>query len=708
MESEIKPENKISKKIKQFKQFKLNTCGFISHELYPIISLIFNPDQNLLAVARENINSIEIYKYPSFSLIFTYNLNASDLISKIIFHKAETLIIICQNGMLYEYSLHSQIPLQALSIPGGSINDISFNLRTSEYLLACEDGTLKVYEFREDSSKFSFLKTARNFNSRALACIWDDSDSYSFYGSYQNGYVRKFDKLLNVSIVINLSLNEKKTIFAWRLLYVSKNTLVCGCSNGAINFFETKFGTLIKSIHTHDADILAMVSNTKQNVIYASGSDSRVFSIEKLTANDNNDWVITSQERGQSHDVYALALINDELLISGGLTTDLCLYKLSGNRFLERMILKNNKNNEKSEKIEEEKKSSIKLRHITGLQHKNLLQVSESSKNLILYQKTFGLEIWELNTESNNYRFIVEVKNKEKVIVSSCLSLCGTFLTYSTLYSIIIYHIRDIHLEKLMELQEFSATTLKFSNDSNILHFVSGKGDYYHYDIQSKSTNFISSLTQNEERKNSDNLEDKKSENCEIFEQMEISFINDFVAIGSKLKNLILIFKEKDFYFEIPKIVPSGYSIFKFSLHMDKLVVVYENNKFAIFDIKQKCLEKWSWQNLNKFPSNFVNKNNRIIGILFHPNEKNKIILYSNYYYVIINIEEKMPKKARKVLCEEVAKLKNPCNFDIISRKFPILHMSNYNGNEFILFQNSWNQMLKSMPGAINTKKFGN
>ena len=194
METEINTPSKISKNIKPF---KLNSCAFISHELYPIVSLAYNPTHNLLAVARETINSIEIYRYPSFALLFTYSLNASDLISKVLFNKTENIFIICQNGMLYEYSLHCQIPLQSMLIPGGAINDISFNARTSEYLLASEDGTVKIYEFNVESSKIGFSKAARKFPSRVLACIWDDSDFISFFGSYQNGFIRKFDKLLN-------------------------------------------------------------------------------------------------------------------------------------------------------------------------------------------------------------------------------------------------------------------------------------------------------------------------------------------------------------------------------------------------------------------------------------------------------------------------------------------------------------------------------
>ena len=690
----MEEEKIVSAPKKQAPKFKMNCCGFLNYELYPIISLAFCPQKNLLVLARDVINTIEIYKYPSFCLLFSYNLNASDLISKVVFHKNSNILVICQNGMLYEYDFHSFAPIQNMLIPGGSLNDISVNSKKDEYLIASDDGSLKIYELREESSKLSFSKAARNFNAKALACIWDDTDENSFYGSYQNGFIRKFDKILNVTLVINLSSHAKSTIFAWRMLCIANN-LVLGCSNGNINFYETKFGTLMKNVNFHQADILCLCSNSKGNAVYASGSDSRVISIENL---GDNNWVLTSQDRGQSHDVYSLVLINDGLLVSGGLTTDLCLYRLSNNRFIERLFAateekpseKHEKQEKPSENMELEKKIEVKLRHITGLQTRNLIQTSDSSKNLILFQKTFGLEIWELLSEKKQFKFAVEVKNKEKTIVSSALSPCATFLAYSTLHSVIIYHINDLQLEKLAEIDDIAASVLKFSSDSNTLYYISKKGDFYHYDLMEKTANFVISL------KN------------EVFDSIETSPIGDYIAIGSKLRNSITVIKDKEIYYEIPEIMQFWHVCFKFSLFEEKIYVAYENNKFAGFDLKNKALDKWSSQNLHKFPANYVNKKNRIVGIMMHPEDQKKIILYSNYYYILVNFEEKIPKTARMVYWEEKGKAKSPINFDIVGRKVPILGMGNYNENEVILFQNSWNQMLRNMPGAINTKKFGN
>lgn len=672
------------------KSFKLNSCGFISDELFPIVSMDFSSSKSLLAVARESINTIEIYKYPSFAFLFSYNLNGSDLISKVLFHNQDTLIVICKNSMLYEFSLDSLIPLQSFSIPGGALNDFCWNPKQQEYIIACDDGTIKLYDYKEESSKISFSKVTRNFKSKALACSWDDDDLIAFYSCYDDGMVRKFDRLLNVSLSINLLSHSKQKIFAWKILSIRKS-LVCGCSNGTILFFETDFGTLIKSIDFHQSDILTLITNSTKTTVYASGSDSRIVSIENLNENAGDNWMLTSQDRGQSHDVYSLALINDNLLISAGLTTDLCLYNLENNRFIER--IKISKDQGKKKINLDENSNSIKLRHITTLHSKKLIQMTESSRNLILNDKPFNLEVWEIFPENNSFKFLFEIRNKEKAILSSCISLCGTFLAFSTHFSITIYHIIGLKLEKLIEIDNFSANALKFSNDSNVLFFVNRKNELYEYTIQNKKANFISALSSYENT---------------IFNQMELSFDDDFIAIGSKLKNCICIFKENEFFWEIPKIEPYNFTCFKFSPFHGKLFVIYENHKFAIFNLKKKSIDKWSLKNMNKFPLNYLKKLNSIIGIAFHMEDKNKIIIYSNFYYIIINLAQKIPKASRKIKTDEYEKMKNPNNFDIVSRKYPILFLNNFNSDEYILFQNSWNQLLKNMPGAINTKKFGN
>lgn len=61
--------------------------------------------------------------------------------------------------------------------------------------------------------------------------------------------------------------------------------------------------------------------------MYASGVDARIMTIQKNQA--NGQWVFLSLFRGQSNDIKSLLLLSENELISAGVNTDICIYKLT-------------------------------------------------------------------------------------------------------------------------------------------------------------------------------------------------------------------------------------------------------------------------------------------------------------------------------------------------------------------------------------------
>lgn len=73
----------------------------------------------------------------------------------------------------------------------------------------------------------------------------------------------------------------------------------------------------------------------------------------------------------------------------------------------------------------------------------------------------------------------------------------------------------------------------------------------------------------------------------------------------------------------------------------DKLIVCYDSNKIAVFDLLNFRMHEWSRRNLDKFPQNFLNRFNRIVGIT--PINATKFILYTNYTYIILDLTQDVP-----------------------------------------------------------------
>ncbi len=140
-------------------------------------------------------------------------------------------------------------------------------------------------------------------------------------------------------------------------------------------------GTLIKSIHGHQADVLCLAASSDGRLVFSSGIDQQVSMFRYL---ENGQWVITSSRREHSHDVYALALSSDsKVLVSGGLETRLCTYKT--NKFEEKNISKK-KGNEAS-------KGPAK--RLPPVPYKSLIKIAPSEK-LLLCQYSTALQLWKL------------------------------------------------------------------------------------------------------------------------------------------------------------------------------------------------------------------------------------------------------------------------------------------------------------------------
>lgn len=111
---------------------------------------------------------------------------------------------------------------------------------------------------------------------------------------------------------------------------------------------------MIKEFKDHNGDVLTLLVSKDQDRIFATGADSKIScyskNVEDIEGLERIDFEFTSSDRGQSHDIYSLVELHKDLIISSGLSTDICLYKIEGNKFRER---------------KQGSDSSVKLRHIT-------------------------------------------------------------------------------------------------------------------------------------------------------------------------------------------------------------------------------------------------------------------------------------------------------------------------------------------------------
>ena len=154
------------------------------------------------------------------------------------------------------------------------------------------------------------------------------------FAGYSDGSLKKWDiHTGNCVLHIDKQTQKKKSkegkCLIWNLCYAD-GCLISGDSQGDVCIWDTEFGTQLAKLSQLSGDILAMTLNLAHGCIYATGVDSRVISIQLQKDQETNSqkWVVSSVFRGQSHDIKSLVLLDDNTLLSGGLTTDICVYKL--------------------------------------------------------------------------------------------------------------------------------------------------------------------------------------------------------------------------------------------------------------------------------------------------------------------------------------------------------------------------------------------
>lgn len=120
-------------------------------------------------------------------------------------------------------------------------------------------------------------------------------------------------------------------------------------------------------------------------------------------------------------------------------------------------------------------------------------------------------------------------------------------------------------------------------------------------------------------------------------------------------KLLVLAFANADFFsvvdlsgerakliWTLPSMQESCGTPLAMTSDLDKLLVAYDSNKIALFDLNNKCLHEWSRKNTQHLPRNFLSRYNRFVGVT-QVNEY-KYILYTNYTYCVLDINAKVPQ----------------------------------------------------------------
>lgn len=217
----------------------------------------------------------------------------------------------------------------------------------------CEDGSIRFFSVDRQNG-FNLVAIIASSGAAVLSLAWRNEHRHGLIGSslyvgVADGTIRRYDCQSKDGVPIWRpklrmtveSLGRNIPTRIWGLQALEDSTIVSTDSLGNVQLWDGESGTLKQTFVQNDskADVLALAISNDECKIYASGIDSRVVCIERpsikgTTANYERKWILTHAQRPHTHDVKALAVVQQrrengeclELLCSGGVDTKLCTY----------------------------------------------------------------------------------------------------------------------------------------------------------------------------------------------------------------------------------------------------------------------------------------------------------------------------------------------------------------------------------------------
>ena len=99
-------------------------------------------------------------------------------------------------------------------------------------------------------------------------------------------------------------------------------------------------------------------------------------------------------------------------------------------------------------------------------------------------------------------------------------------------------------------------------------------------------------------------------------------------------------------YWRLPSMKNQGIPLV-FASDMDKLLVGYDSNRVAVFDLLNRQIHPWTNKNLNAMPKNFLSRYNKFAGVIQLNDDK--YILYTSYTFCVLELSAMMPEAVEMV-----------------------------------------------------------
>ncbi|KAK6881080.1 U3 small nucleolar RNA-associated protein 4 [Candida tropicalis] len=590
----------------------IHRCRFVDYTPHTITSLAFSHKSSLtsppsgdvrLAVGRSN-GDIEIWNP---RLNWTHELTLPGSKGRSIEglcwsynHEEDPsepprLFTIGGSTYITEWDLTTGKPLINYDCNAGIIWCIDINSKNDKLTVGCDDGSVVIVDISGGKGSLEYDLICQRQDARVLSVKWVNNDH--IIGGCADGRIRSWssDGETKGRIMATMKVDKAKieSTLVWSLTVLpNKKQFVSGDSTGSIKIWDLETYTLLQTFKVHDADVLCLVHDVKEEKIFSAGVDRKIHQFDLLATKNNSKWTHSFNRLLHSNDVRSLAIFenkNHNLLVSGG---------------VERAIVVQN------------------IDHFYDGKYKKLLINQQISNTLIVPESKLVI-LWQDQTVK-----IWKTLSSGKHVLMSKITLSDDENITSVDFRDNLLVVAKITSVKFFELQEIKENKLKVQKirDENFDSLIEG----------AKKVKFIVErkvliMTPDEELYTFDiDLDEGKvklSDEIELLaakqaqgKNQHMSCINNLVVTPDKKRIVISRFngsievypvnndeEEEEEAYVLTKL--STYPHLIQCVDDDKLVVLNEENKIFEFFINNKdgqLLTPWSRRNSEFLPRQFT------------------------------------------------------------------------------------------------------
>ncbi|KAJ3162842.1 U3 small nucleolar RNA-associated protein 4 [Geranomyces michiganensis] len=587
------------------------------------------------------------------------------------------------DGRIVEWDTISMKPRQTLEVGGGAIWCASPNLSHTRLAVGCEDGRLRLVDITD--GRLEMLRLFEKAPTRIMSAAWHSSGHYVVTGG-ADSCIRKMDTRTGRTAerLTTTTVKGEETI-VWDVKLLPDHTIVSGDSTGHVTFWDWKSGTQIKELRAHGADVLCIAVNKAGNKVWTAGVDRKVvqFSLVDLRASSgvvktekakakrkqNNDdlmkqWIVSGEKRYHSHDVRALALVEErpyDTLISGGVDTTLVF----------------------SSPLAEFPR--LKQYRMPLFPHRPVVQMTQNGTRLMLARFDDRVEVWRLARTMPTFR-PQDMRNHDKVdhhgeelvltlklklatnLAAAAISEDGQWIAVSDMEAVKLFRVEDVngHL-RVRKAREFSlsvgaslpsAHKLCFAPDSLRLIVAGSDSKIYLVDLSRGAEGvyeIVTTFSTHRGDENEDHHGDAMDIDGEVpkdsgkivtrggremIATLAVSADGQWLASGDMFNRIHVFNLDALKHHATLPVFSSMHTTLTFHPSSPTLVVTLTSNEFYLYDCEDACLTDWSRAYSQRLPLRWLARKEVITGVAFDPRRPNVLLMHGNAHVTFIDLDK--------------------------------------------------------------------